>query len=82
MTALWQRTKKKQKEAIQQTGFMDLSKELVEGMKMDWGAAYGDIMHFDLRDQGRGQEIQAAVRRYLAQKKKESKEQWAAEHPG
>ena len=82
VTALWQRTKKKQKEAIQQTGFMDLSKELVEGMKMDWGAAYGDIMHFDLRDQGRGQEIQAAVRRYLAQKKKESKEQWAAEHPG
>jgi hypothetical protein len=81
VTALWQRTSKKQKKAIRETGFMDLSKELVEGMKMSWGAAYGDVMHFDLRDQGRGQQIQEAVRGYLARKNKESKEQYAADHP-
>jgi hypothetical protein len=81
ISAVWQRTKKSQAEAIQKTGFMDLSKELVEGMKMSWGAAYGDMMHFDLRDQGRGRDIQKAVRRYLDRKKEAAKEQYSAEHP-
>jgi len=81
VTALWERKKKSQAEVIQKSGFMDLSKELVEGMKMSWGGAYGDIMHFDLRDQGQGREIHRAVGRYLERKKQESKDQYAAEHP-
>jgi hypothetical protein len=81
ITALWERKNKSQAEVIKKSGFMDLSKELVEGMKMSWGGAYGDIMHFDLRDQGQGREIHRAVGRYLERKKQESKEQYAAEHP-
>jgi hypothetical protein len=81
VTGLWERKKKSQAEVIKKSGFMDLTKELVEGMKMSWGGAYGDVMHFDLRDQGQGEKIHKAVGRYLARKKEESKEQYAAEHP-
>ncbi len=82
VTRLWQRTKKSQREVIQKSGFMDLSKELVEGMQMSWGAAYGDVMHFDMRDQGQGLAIHEAVGRFTKRKARESKEQYAAEHPG
>jgi hypothetical protein len=38
-------------------------------------------MHFDMRDQGHGREIHKAVDRFTARKAKESREQYAAEHP-
>ena len=37
---------------------MNVTQDLVRGLKMNWGASYGDNMHFDLRtDGGKGEAI-------------------------
>ncbi len=83
ITGLWERRKSTdQISLIQAGGFLDLKKELVKGMKMSWGGQeYGDMMHFDLRDQGNGQKIHEAIGRYNTRKAEESKQAWTAAHP-
>jgi hypothetical protein len=49
----WGRSKK----IIAEGGFTNLSKELIEAMDLHWGAAYGDLMHFDMRNKGTGAKI-------------------------
>lgn len=79
----WQRTKtdpkNDQKGTIQKGGFMDLSQELVEGMDLDWGGSYGDIMHFDLRDRGTGKKIHQAIGPYLKDKRDEAAKKYEDE---
>lgn len=56
-------------------GFLNQSRELVKGMVehgMDWGAWYGDIMHFDMRTTGVGLKIDRAIARYSSKKKAEA----------
>lgn len=51
-------------ESIFKNGFLGLSRDFVKGMVesgLDWGARYGDIMHFDMRRaSGIGSKIEAA----------------------
>ena len=53
LAGVWGRSKK----TIAQEGFTNLSKELIQALDMHWGAAYGDMMHFDLRNKGTGKKI-------------------------
>jgi hypothetical protein len=40
---------------------------------MNWGGSYGDMMHFDMRDDGsKGQAIYAAINRYFKHLKEEA----------
>ena len=59
-------------EVVRQTGFMNVTEKLVRGLKLNWGAAYGDVMHFDLRDQGDGAKIYGAIGPYLTDLKHEA----------
>jgi hypothetical protein len=60
-------------EMIRTQGFLNLKEELVRGLKMNWGGSYGDMMHFDMRDDGsKGQAIYAAINRYFAKLKREA----------
>jgi len=53
--------------AVRTTGFTNLKQSLVNGIGLSWGAAYGDMMHFDMRnDGGIGQRIQAAIVQWKA----------------
>jgi hypothetical protein len=52
-------------EYVRETGFMNVREELVRGLKLNWGAAYGDMMHFDLRNQGDGAKIYGAIAPYM-----------------
>jgi hypothetical protein len=45
-------------------GFLGLNKELVLALKLSWGAAYGDNMHFDMRNIEPGRTIFAKIREY------------------
>jgi hypothetical protein len=68
LARLWERTDRDQLAVLRKTGFMNLKREFVEGIGLSWGAAYGDMMHFDMRnDGGIGQRIYAAIRRWIAQ---------------
>jgi hypothetical protein len=68
LASLWQRTDRDQLAVLRKTGFMNLKQEFVEGIGLSWGAAYGDMMHFDMRnDGGIGQQIYKAIRRWIAQ---------------
>jgi hypothetical protein len=54
--------RKKVKEEVQdmvikEKGFLNLDRRLVDDLGLDWGATYGDIMHFDMRNTGVGKEI-------------------------
>jgi Domain of unknown function (DUF4157) len=68
--AKWERTGAK--DVIKKGGFLSLPKSLVDGMGLDWGASYGDVMHFDMRNKGNGRKIQASIGVYKAEKKAES----------
>jgi len=51
--------KKKVKKTVQdhllkEKGFLSLDRRLVEDLGLSWGAVYGDIMHFDMRNTGVG----------------------------
>ena len=81
MTDKWKRTEPAKKAAIEAGGLLDLDKRLVEEIGLDWGASYGDIMHFDMRNTGNGAKIYAAIKRYEAKKEQEGAEAYAKEHP-
>ena len=50
---------------------------------MSWGGTeYGDMMHFDLRDQGEGQTIHQQIVSYKTAKEEESQSRWAKAHKG
>lgn len=54
-------------EMLRTHGYLQLRGEVVRGMKMNWGAWYGDMMHFDMRtDGGIGQHIPDHIGEYLA----------------
>jgi hypothetical protein len=58
---------------LKNKGFLNISREFVNGVKLDWGGArYGDMMHFDMRNIGVGQKISKAINEYIVLKKKES----------
>jgi hypothetical protein len=78
----WERTGAAQKAVIKAGGFMNLDRRFVDGIGLDWGASYGDIMHFDMRNKGSGAKINGAVQSYKAKKDAEAKEKWATEHGG
>jgi hypothetical protein len=71
VAAKWQRTQAK--DIIKKGGFLNLSEDLVKGLELDWGASYGDIMHFDMRNKGSGRKIQSAIGQYKAEKEAEAK---------
>jgi hypothetical protein len=80
VTGKWERTKPAQKAAIEAGGFLDLDKRFVEEIGLDWGASYGDIMHFDMRNKGNGLKIHGAVNRYKAKKDAESAKAYEDAH--
>ena len=61
------------KDVIKKGGFLSLPKEFVDGIGLSWGASYGDIMHFDMRNKGNGRKIQSAIGAYKAKKLEEAK---------
>jgi hypothetical protein len=53
-------------EMLRKHGYLQLREEVVRGMKMNWGAWYGDMMHFDMRTDGDiGQHISEQIVKYL-----------------
>ncbi|MFT5430520.1 MAG: hypothetical protein ACI9OJ_001195 [Myxococcota bacterium] len=60
--------------AVKNGGFMNLSKNLVEGIGLDWGGSYGDMMHFDMRNKAPGSKIRRAIVNYKKAKIAESVE--------
>jgi hypothetical protein len=83
VAGVWERDKSAaQKETIKKGGFMDISKELRDGMQLDWGGStYGDMMHFDMRNVGIGRDIYGAIGDYMAEKKTEAARKYTEEHP-
>lgn len=71
VVAQWQRAGSR--DVIKQGGFLSLPKDLVNGIGLDWGASYGDIMHFDMRNKGNGRKIQSAIGAYKKKKLEEAK---------
>jgi hypothetical protein len=78
----WERSNPTQKAVIKAGGITDLDRRFVDGIGLHWGAAYGDIMHFDMRNKGNGAKINAAINAYKHQKESEASEKWATDHPG
>jgi hypothetical protein len=60
----WNRDTPGRLRTIRATGVSDLKIDLILGMDMDWGAWYGDNMHFDLRNTPCGSNILAQIVRY------------------
>ncbi len=69
--AKWERAGAK--DVIKKGGFLSLPKDFVDGIGLDWGASYGDIMHFDMRNKGNGRKIQSAIGAYKKKKLEEAK---------
>jgi hypothetical protein len=71
----WKGRRSNPEEIFSKYGFLNQSRELVKGMVehgMDWGAWYGDIMHFDMRTTGVGLKIGRAIGRYSSKKTAEA----------
>jgi hypothetical protein len=62
----WNRNTADRLRTIRNTGVSDLKFELISGMDMDWGAWYGDNMHFDLRNKPCGRNILEQIVAYPA----------------
>lgn len=77
----WERADPAKKAVIKAGGFMDLDKRFVQDIGLSWGATYGDVMHFDMRNKGSGAKIQAKIQAYKTTKEAESKANWAKDHP-
>jgi hypothetical protein len=59
---------------LRQHGYLQLRGEVVRGLKMNWGAWYGDMMHFDMRTDGDiGQRISEQIFKYLGELKAQQK---------
>lgn len=69
LASLGSHTKRKgDLEMLRKHGYMQLREEVVRGMKMNWGAWYGDMMHFDMRTDGDiGERISEQIVEYLAE---------------
>lgn len=84
ISAAWKGTRSNPQQIFKTSGFLNQSRALVKGLVengMDWGARYGDIMHFDMRTSGAGLKISGALSRYKAKKKAEALTKYKAEHP-
>lgn len=44
----------------------------MDGIGLGWGASYGDIMHFDMRNKGDGKKVRRAIKSYKKDKKQEA----------
>jgi hypothetical protein len=82
VAARWERTQ----EQIKKGGFLGVSKELVDtmtkGNATHWGGGgYGDMMHFDMRTQGKGAVINAAFNDYKKKKTEEAHKKYEDEGP-
>ena len=66
---------------IRRKGFLQLREEVILGLKLNRGAWYGDMMHFDLRNKGNGAKIQGMVRAYQKEKEDEAAAAWAKANP-
>jgi hypothetical protein len=77
VAGLWQRDDASDKSIIKDGGFLDLKKELVDGMDLDWGGSYGDMMHFDMRNKEVGAKVHKAITTYSGQKEQESAKEFA-----
>ena len=61
-------------EMLRKHGYLQLRGEVVRGLKMNWGAWYGDMMHFDMRTDGDiGQRISEQIFKYLGELKAQQK---------
>jgi hypothetical protein len=55
---------------LREHGYLQLREELVTGLRLNWGAWYGDMMHFDMRtDGGIGESISKEIFSYLRELK-------------
>jgi subtilisin family serine protease len=61
-------------------GFLDIPKSFIDGVGLDWGGAYGDMMHFDMRNVGVGRKIESARTQYRKKKDSEAEDRYAATH--
>jgi uncharacterized protein YcbK (DUF882 family) len=69
------------RELFKKKGFLNISREFVNGVKLDWGGArYGDMMHFDMRTVGVGIKIANAINEYIRLKRKEAQEKFQELH--
>jgi hypothetical protein len=55
---------------LQQNGFIRMPAAIVDNIGLDWGASYGDLHHFDCRNQPKGKKIQKAIATFKANKAK------------
>lgn len=77
----WQGHRSDPQKIFSTYGFLNQSREFVKGMVdhgMDWGAWYGDIMHFDMRTSGSGLKIAGAIGRYTNKKAAEARVKFKA----
>lgn len=77
----WQGHRTNPQKIFSTYGFLNQSREFVKGMVdngMDWGAWYGDIMHFDMRTSGSGLKIAGAIGRYISKKAAEARVKFKA----
>jgi hypothetical protein len=49
---------------VRETGLLTISAALHDGLGLDWGGVYGDMMHFDARNLGRASKIQTQIQRF------------------
>jgi hypothetical protein len=79
LAAKWRRSGAK--DVIKAGGFTNLKKELVDGIDLAWGGSgYGDMMHFDLRNKGKGKQVHSAIVKYGKKQEKAAEDQYAEEH--
>jgi hypothetical protein len=63
------------RDLLKRNGFLNISAEFVNGVKLDWGGSrYGDMMHFDMRNMGAGNKIAGAINEYIRLKLIEASE--------
>jgi len=69
------------RELFKKKGFLNISREFVNGVKLDRGGArYGDMMHFDMRTVGVGIKIANGINEYIRLKRKEAQEKFQELH--
>ena len=74
-------SRSKNSEFIKNNGFLNLPKEFIDGIKLNWGGEYGDMMHFDMRDvAGSGSKITKSISNYRHKKEQESQEKFKKQH--
>jgi hypothetical protein len=49
---------------VKKTGFIAIPKVVHDELDLDWGGAYGDVMHYDARNLERGRKIQRKIKAF------------------